>query len=85
MLTNPILSPAKVKKCKEWLAAHNIHACPLCSSKPLSVRDVICAPVVETETQTPQKHNVHVLAVECDRCLHVLFFDAVKLGLMGKD
>ena len=78
------LSMAKLKKCSAWLAAHGIDACPLCRAKRLVVRDVVTARVMDVETSTPQAHGMLFAAVECGNCLHVLLFDAVKIGLVGK-
>jgi hypothetical protein len=84
MKTKPILSSAKMKKCTNWLAAHGVRSCPLCGHGTLNVRDVVFVPVVETETQAPQGHGLSMVVIECARCVHLLMFDAVKIGLMGK-
>jgi hypothetical protein len=84
MATKSILSPIKKRKCSNWLAAHGVHVCPLCQHKVLKVRDVVVAPVVDADTTTQVAHGLHMVVVECTRCLHLLFFDAAKIGLLGK-
>jgi hypothetical protein len=84
MKVTSILSPAKQKKLTDWLAASGIKVCPLCGYKSLNVRDVVSAPVFDTETQSPQRHALLLAAVECGRCLHIMLFDAVKIGLLGR-
>ena len=50
----------------------------------LTVRDLVAVPVVEAETQTQKGHIINMVVVECNVCLHLLLFDAVRIGLMGK-
>jgi hypothetical protein len=79
------LTPAKQKKLLDWLATVGIRRCPLCSYPTLIARSVVSTPTFDAVRQTPEQHLLLLAAVECDRCLHVMFFDAVKVGLMGQD
>ena len=84
-MKKPTISPAKAAKCAQWLAAQGVRGCPLCGGAALSAADVVAAPVMDPVTQMAQRQVMPVVAVECGRCLHVMFFNAVKMGLMGKD
>jgi hypothetical protein len=83
MKVAPGLNPAKQKKLTDWLATNGIKCCPLCGYGTLHARSVVSAPTFDVVTQSLERHALLLAAVECGRCLHILLFDAVKVGLMG--
>ncbi|APR75369.1 Hypothetical protein A7982_00715 [Minicystis rosea] len=84
MSNKTLLNAAKQKKCAEWLASNGITACAACRAEGFEIRDVVLAPVYDSEAQVPAAHGLPMLAVECRRCLHVMLFDAIRMGLMGR-
>lgn len=84
MRTKSVISPERAQKCMQALASRGINACRLCGAAALRVEDVVAPTVVDPVSQMAQRSVMPVVAVECGHCLNVMYFDAVRMGLMGK-